>query len=161
MSEGTKKEINLISYEILLRRAYHIIKVCLISMVIIELISLIIGIIRRDSLSLFLLVGLGLSSIAIYIMCRELIKVICIKCGYMTIRDDEITKIWIRTRGSDDIYFAHLEKNGRISLSESEYKDMKQGDKMFVVKYGTRLFKDVYPQSYTRIDPNLMDFYEE
>lgn len=161
MTEDTETIINLISYEDLLRRAYHTIKLCIVSIIIVELICLILGLALKTNLSLFLFVGLGLSSIAIYIMCKEMIKVICIKSGVISICDDEIKKTWIRTRGSDDIFFASLENNGKISLSESEYKEMKPGDKMYVVKYGSKLLKDIYPQRYTQLDQNLRGYYEK
>ena len=161
MLEVTEKKTNLISYESLLKRAYHVIKVCLISIAAIELICLMLGLILGHDLLTFFLVGLAPSSIIMILACRDIIKVICIKCGFISIRNDEITKTWIMTRGGDNIYFANLEKNGKISLSESEYKEMKQGDKMYVVKYGPRLLKETYPQSCTQIDQELRIFYEE
>lgn len=158
MSKNAEKKIEILSYENLLIRAYHTIKLCLVIIAIIELICLILGLILGHDLSAFLLVGLAPSSIIILLMCRDIIKVICIKYGFVTISDDEITKIWIKTRGGEDIYFACLERNGKISLTELEYQNMKQGDKMYVVKYGTGLLKETYPQSYTRIDQELMAF---
>lgn len=163
MSKNTEKKTEniILSYDYILKNAYSTIRVSLICTVIIELIFGILGLVQGKKLQLFLLVGLGLSSIVIFLMCKEIIKVICVKCGYISIKDDEITKTWIRTRGSEDYFYAYLEKNGKISLSELEYKGIKQGDKMYVVKYGTRLLKDVYSQSFTKIDQDLMVFYEK
>lgn len=162
MSEGTerKTEIDVISFNYLLRNAYTKIRKNLIFIGISELIFLIMGLFG-GYLARFLLVGLGVSGIVIYLLCKEIIKVIGIKSGFITIKDDEITKTWIRTRGSDDIYFAYLKNNGKICLSESEYKELRKGDKMYVVKYGIRFVEDVYPQRYTRIAQELMIYYED
>lgn len=161
MLEGTEKktQINVISNNYLLRGALSEIRENLIFIGIGELIFLIIGLFRGN-LARFLLVGLGVLSIVIYLLCKGIVKVISIKCGYITIKDDEITKTWIRTRGSEDIYFAHLKTSGKICLSKSEYMEMKQGDKMYVVEYGTGFVKDIYPQSYTRINQEMMAYYE-
>ena len=161
MPMGKEKKMDIISYENLLKGAYHTIKLCLICGVTIEIICLILGLISGHDLSVFLLVGLAPSSIVMLLMCRDIIKVICIMSGFITIRNDEITDIWQRSSGSNYVYFARLEKNGKISLSESEYEDVKQGDKVYVVKYGIIFLKDIYLQSNTRIDQDLMGFYEE